>query len=117
MSRLLPGLRRRASGQNDEAEVVMLIKTDLQVKAAPVGLHRVDCVTGLYFKKGVEGGSWIYRYRAGEGKRPEMGLGSIGDISLARARKLVIGFAAQKVSGKDPAAAWPRGRGSRESER
>jgi integrase len=93
----------------------MLIKNDLQVKTAPAGLHRVDGVTGLYLKKGVEGGSWIYRYRTGEGKRPEMGLGSIGDIALARARKLVIEFAAQKIRGKDPAAARRRERAEAEA--
>jgi integrase len=92
----------------------MIIRTDTQVRAAPKGLHRVDGVTGLYLKKGAEGGSWIYRYRAG-GKRPEMGLGAVSDISLAQARRLVIEFAAQKIRGEDPAAARRRERAEAEA--
>src|SRR6516164_11005502 len=89
----------------------LLIKTDAQVRAAPKGLHRVDGVTGLYLNKGAEGGSWIYRYRAG-GKRPEMGLGPAGDggVSLAQVKRIVMELAAQRIRGVDPAAARRRER-------
>jgi integrase len=64
------------------------ITTDVQVKAAGVGIHKIGGVTGLTLKVGKSGGgSYVLRYRFA-GKRREIGLGSRKDVSLAEALKL-----------------------------
>jgi integrase len=52
------------------------------------GLHSDGHVAGLYLAVGATGSrSWIFRYSIG-GKRRDMGLGSAGLITLAKAREL-----------------------------
>ena len=64
------------------------ITTDVQVKAAGVGIHKIGGVTGLTLKVGRSGGgSYVLRYRFA-GRRREIGLGSRKDVSLAEALKL-----------------------------
>ena len=71
-----------------------LITTAAQVQRAGIGKHKVSGATGLYLRKTGEepgGGAWVWRFWFG-GKRREMGLGSLTDISLADARKRVPSF-------------------------
>jgi integrase len=59
----------------------------MQVKAAPIGVHRIGGggAKGLYLKKsGAKTGAYFFRFRYGD-KRRSMGLGSIDEISLADA--------------------------------
>jgi Arm DNA-binding domain len=52
------------------------ISATLQAANAPVGVHKVAGVAGLYLKIGETGtGSYFYRYRLGD-RRREIGLGS-----------------------------------------
>jgi integrase len=58
------------------------------VKSKRAGVYRVAGVKRLYLKKTSRTtGSYFLRYRI-DGKRPEMGLGSIAEVTLARARSL-----------------------------
>jgi integrase len=79
-----------------------------QAMAAQPGVHSVTGAAGLYLKKGENGtGSWFYRYRhgkdaGGRNVRREMGLGSIGEVTLADARKKAKELAVQRANGCDP---------------
>ena len=44
---------------------------------------------------------WIFRYQR-DGKRREIGLGSLADVPLAMARKRAAGYRAELLSGGDP---------------
>jgi integrase len=76
------------------------------------GTHRVSAnlylqVTASVAADGDPGSvvrSWLYRYKAGD-KRPEMGLGSYPEISLAEARRHVAEHQNQRRDGVDPRAA------------
>lgn len=59
---------------------------------------------GLYLSTTNGGRRWIFLYRW-QGKRREMGLGSLRDISLARARQLATEARALVAEGRDPIAA------------
>jgi integrase len=48
--------------------------------------------------------SWVFFWKVG-GKRREMGLGSLRDVSLARARELAAEARADRAAGRDPIAA------------
>ena len=60
------------------------ITTDVQVKAAGVGVHKIAGATGLTLKIGKSGGGcYVLRYRFA-GRRREIGLGSRKDVTLPR---------------------------------
>jgi integrase len=73
-----------------------------QAKTADPGVYRVKGAKGLYFKKGTSGcGSWFYRFRLG-GRRPEMGLGALDEVTLAEAKAKLIDIMPQIKSGVNP---------------
>src|SRR6516165_2806374 len=58
------------------------VASDAQVRRARPGVYRVTDARRLYLKKtSADAGSYFLRYRM-NGKRPEMGLGSITEISI-----------------------------------
>jgi hypothetical protein len=97
----------RASGVSAKAILAALksagktpktISNQQQAEAAGPGVYRVKGAVGLHLKKGESGsGSWFYRFRLG-GKRPEMGLGPLADVTLVQAKdealrlRLVVKF-------------------------
>jgi hypothetical protein len=88
------------------------ISTATQIKSAKAGLHKVAGATCLYLRKTSDGsnsGAWVFRYRLG-GARHQMGLGSIGVLSLAQARKRVVELGGQRNAGSDPIGARKRER-------
>lgn len=74
--------------------------TALQVKAAAKP-GMVGDGQGLYLKVGESGKSWIFKFSLA-GRRREMGLGSVNDISLARARELARAARQAVLAGVDP---------------
>lgn len=56
---------------------------------------------GLVLDRSATGGKWIYRYSFA-GKRREMGLGSLENVTLAEARRARDKWAAALLTGKDP---------------
>jgi integrase len=78
------------------------ISAALQAANAPVGVHKVAGVAGLYLKIGETGaGSYFYRYRLGD-RRREIGLGSREKVSLADACKAAKAWAVLRDEGHDP---------------
>ena len=78
------------------------ISTALQAANAPVGVHKIAGVAGLYLKIGETGaGSYFYRYRLGD-RRREIGLGSRDKVSLADACKAAKAWAVLRDEGHDP---------------
>ena len=78
------------------------ISTALQAANAPVGVHKIAGVAGLYLKIGETGhGSYFYRYRLGD-RRREIGLGSRDKVSLADACKAARAWAVLRDEGHDP---------------
>jgi integrase len=78
--------------------------TDRTVKALMVkrrkGLHPDG--NGLYLQVFSSGsGSWIFRYKVA-GRARDMGLGSLTDVSLAKAREKTTQARQQRDEGKDP---------------
>jgi integrase len=59
-------------------------------------------IVGLYLKVGASGKSWIFKFSSPSGKRREMGLGSINDVSLAAARKAAQEARQDVRAGIDP---------------
>jgi integrase len=71
------------------------------IKALPPGRHRVSA--SLYVAKSATGGSWVLQYTSPvDGKRHEMGLGSLAVVSLARARELALRHRVAIAEGQDP---------------
>jgi integrase len=78
------------------------INTAKKAASGKPGRHRVTGAPGLYLNVGASGGaSWFYRYSS-NGKRREMGLGALTDVSIADARRRAIELAAQRNGGLDP---------------
>jgi hypothetical protein len=78
------------------------ISAAFQVANAPVGVHKIAGVAGLYLKVGETGaGSYFYRYRLGD-RRREIGLGSRDKVSLADACKAAKAWAVLRDEGHDP---------------
>lgn len=71
----------------------------IAVKRAGPGKHEDG--GGLRLEKSHTAGKWIWRYSLA-GRRREMGLGSIDDVSLAEARKARDKWAAVLAEGRDP---------------
>jgi hypothetical protein len=94
-------------GWRDGCERRTIVKTKtisaaLQVANAPVGVHKIAGVSGLYLKIGETGaGSYFYRYRLGD-RRREIGLGSRDKVSLADACKAAKAWAVLRDEGHDP---------------
>jgi integrase len=81
------------------------ISTQAQADNAGPGVHRVKGATGLYLKKTTpSSGSWFYRFRLG-GKRPEMGLGALAEVSLAKAQDEALRLRLEVKTGVNPIAA------------
>lgn len=71
-----------------------------QVKAAPAGDYCDG--KGLWLvKRNDGGGQWILRVTV-HGRRREMGLGGLGDVSLAQAREAADRWRSIKAAGRDP---------------
>jgi integrase len=72
------------------------------VRRARPGVYRVTDARRLYLKKAsAAAGSYFLRYRM-NGKRPEMGLGSITEISIDAARDLAGKLGGKPKTGVDP---------------
>jgi integrase len=79
-----------------------VIASQAEAEAVPPGKYRVKRVEGLYLKKGAPGaGSWFRRYWF-DGKRREMGLGALAEVSLALAIKKAREFDGDRARGVDP---------------
>ncbi len=71
-----------------------------QVKAAPAGEHCDG--RGLWLRKRPDGGGqWVLRVTI-HGRRREMGLGGLSDVSLAAAREAAERWRSVAASGRDP---------------
>jgi hypothetical protein len=83
------------------------ITSEDQVKSVAPGVYRVGGIgtQRLYLKKGLLSGSYFIRYRV-RGKRPEMGIGSIADLTLAQAKAKAGEVAVRLAERADP---LPRG--------
>jgi integrase len=74
--------------------------TVLQIKHAPQGMHADG--NGLYLRAHASGSkSWIFRFQL-NGKRREMGLGTLGHVSPVEARNQAAHMSALVHSGIDP---------------
>ena len=85
----------------------MKITSEAQAKTAPKGAHSIGgkhAASGFGFKKDTDaigGGGYTVRYRLGD-KRPTMGLGAFGEISMANASKAARDAVALARRGIDP---------------
>ncbi|UTS79671.1 Prophage integrase IntA [Phaeobacter piscinae] len=75
--------------------------TAMQIKKAGPGTYQDG--GGLSLKKTETAGKWIYRYSI-SGRRRDMGLGTLADVSLSEARQQRDKWQAVLGSGKDPIA-------------
>ncbi|MBR9837062.1 MAG: integrase arm-type DNA-binding domain-containing protein [Rhodobacteraceae bacterium] len=73
--------------------------TAVAVKKAPPGILQDG--GGLMLHKAEASGRWVYRYSIA-GRRRDMGLGTLADVSLSDARKARDRWASVLASGKDP---------------
>jgi len=68
------------------------------------GLYAVGGVSGLYLQVAPgQGRSWVLRYQYA-GKRRDMGLGSLDDFGLAKARERAVELRQKIAQGIDPIA-------------
>jgi integrase len=80
------------------------VVTDKDVAGAAPGVYRVAHARRLYLKKtGADTGSYFVRYRM-DGRRPAIGVGSIQDIKIARARHVAERLAEKLADDVDPLA-------------
>jgi len=77
--------------------------TDRRVKTASIGLHHDGGGLYLQVTKGKQevNRSWLFRFSVG-GKERQMGLGSLKDVSLARARRRAVDARELLTQHKDP---------------
>ncbi|MBX4336590.1 tyrosine-type recombinase/integrase [Bartonella raoultii] len=69
---------------------------------ATLGAGKYNDGAGLLLHKRKDGGAqWIYRYTI-HGRRREMGLGALRDVSLKQARELATGWRSVLREGRDP---------------
>ncbi|WP_375643432.1 MULTISPECIES: tyrosine-type recombinase/integrase [unclassified Bartonella] len=69
---------------------------------ATLGAGKYNDGAGLLLHKRKDGGAqWLYRYTI-HGRRREMGLGALRDVSLKQARELATGWRAVLREGRDP---------------
>jgi integrase len=81
---------------------VVNLLSDVHLEALPAGMHHDG--QGLYLAVSATGArSWLFRYWMG-GKERQMGLGSLMDVTLPKARKEATKARALKVAGIDPLA-------------
>ncbi len=70
--------------------------------SATLGAGKYNDGAGLLLHKRKDGGAqWLYRYTI-HGRRREMGLGALRDVSLKQARELATGWRAVLREGRDP---------------
>lgn len=83
----------------------MTVLTELKIKHVGLGMHSDGDGLYLQVSKGASPGglskSWIYRFQL-KGRRREMGLGSLTDVSAKTARTLAMDARRLVVDGVDP---------------
>ncbi|WP_375665368.1 tyrosine-type recombinase/integrase [Bartonella sp. TT121SHDZB] len=81
----------------------MALMNRLNARAvATLGAGKYNDGAGLLLHKRKDGGAqWIYRYTI-HGRRREMGLGALRDVSLKQARELATGWRSVLREGRDP---------------
>ncbi|EJF84695.1 hypothetical protein MCU_00273 [Bartonella elizabethae Re6043vi] len=81
----------------------MVLMNRLNARAvATLGAGKYNDGAGLLLHKRKDGGAqWIYRYTI-HGRRREMGLGALRDVSLKQARELANGWRSILREGRDP---------------
>ncbi|WP_375697190.1 tyrosine-type recombinase/integrase [Bartonella sp. AP14QHHD] len=81
----------------------MVLMNRLNARAvATLGAGKYNDGAGLLLHKRKDGGAqWLYRYTI-HGRRREMGLGALRDVSLKQARELATGWRAVLREGRDP---------------
>ncbi|GAA5100827.1 tyrosine-type recombinase/integrase [Bartonella acomydis] len=81
----------------------MVLMNRLNAKSvATLGAGKYNDGAGLLLHKRKDGGAqWIYRYTI-HGRRREMGLGALRDVSLKQARELATGWRSVLREGRDP---------------
>lgn len=77
------------------------ITTDVQVRRAKTGKHRID--KGLYLRVVDNSRLWQFRYQM-DGRRHEMGIGSYPETGLAAAREAALDLRRLLRDGRDPLA-------------
>jgi integrase len=94
-----------------------MITSEDQVKSVAPGVYRVggNGTQRLYLKKGLLGGSYFVRYRI-HGRRPEMGIGSIDDVTLAQAKAKAGEIAVKLADRNDPLEERERDRAAKAAE-
>jgi Arm DNA-binding domain len=88
------------------------LSTQLQIRHAKAGVYAISGASGFGFKKVSDeegGGAYTVRFRLGD-KRPIMGLGAYGEISLAGAREAAKEAVKLARSGVNPIAERDRQR-------
>ncbi|MBB4077324.1 integrase [Bartonella fuyuanensis] len=81
----------------------MVLMNRLNARAvSTLGAGKYNDGAGLLLHKRKDGGAqWLYRYTI-HGRRREMGLGALRDVSLKQARELATGWRAVLREGRDP---------------
>ncbi|WP_155914999.1 Arm DNA-binding domain-containing protein, partial [Bartonella grahamii] len=81
----------------------MALMNRLNARAvATLGAGKYNDGAGLLLHKRKDGGAqWIYRFTI-HGRRREMGLGALRDVSLKQARELATGWRSVLREGRDP---------------
>jgi integrase len=78
------------------------LSTHEQAKNTAPGVYRVKGAVGLHLKKTTVGsGAWSYRFRLG-GRRREMGLGALADVTLAQAVDKALALRLEVKKGINP---------------
>jgi integrase len=75
--------------------------TAISISTLGVGTHTDRTVPGLILQVTPHGRSWIYRFQL-DGRRREMGLGSVKDVTLAMARQKAAEARLNVMRGHDP---------------
>uniref|UniRef100_UPI0035D00BE1 Arm DNA-binding domain-containing protein n=1 Tax=Bartonella sp. AP285QHHD TaxID=3243483 RepID=UPI0035D00BE1 len=82
--------------------MVLMNRLKSQGLSATLGAGKYNDGAGLLLHKRKDGGAqWLYRYTI-HGRRREMGLGALRDVSLKQARELATGWRAVLREGRDP---------------
>jgi integrase len=86
------------------------ISTQEQARSAAPGVYRVKDTKGLYLRKGAgDLGSWVYRFSF-DGKRPEMGLGALVEVTLSEAQARLEALKPEVRRGVNPIVARRAGK-------
>ena len=94
----------RSPGKLGQAGKSKQISSQQRAEGVGPGTYRAKGTVGLYLKKGENGsGSWFFRFRL-NGKRHELGLGSLADVKLIEARDKADEARRQVRAGVNPIA-------------